>query len=98
MPNMTERMLIEALPNTKDAYKIGVLNNLLYLETGGVFAVVRFGITGTGKRPHYQIDVNEVMHTFRGDNHNAFGIPSFDEKDITDRRFTREELRQLFGR
>ncbi len=95
MTNMNEDQLVQAIQNADNAYQDGVIQNLRELEAEGGKAAVRFGLTGEGQTPNYQI---EVTYTFKGVNHESHERQAFKEGNITERKFSLEELNRIFGR
>jgi len=100
MAKMTEKEIIQALGNTDKAYQIGVIENLRTLGGDRGDVVVRFGLTGVGQTPHYQIEVmmDDGAHTFNGKNHApCTGAQTFNKGNISKRRFSLKEMIRIFS-
>jgi len=100
---MTEEKLVQALGNTDKAYQSGVIENLRTLGGDRGDVVVRFGITGVGQTPHYQIEVmmddgKAYARTFNGKNHApCTGAQTFNKGNISKRRFSLKEMILIFS-
>ncbi|OQX00348.1 MAG: hypothetical protein BWK80_62070 [Desulfobacteraceae bacterium IS3] len=102
MAKMNNEKLVQALGQADTEYQNGVIDNLRTLGGERGNAVVRFGLTGQGQTPNYQIEVmmddgKAYAHTFNGKNHEPHTTDSFNKNNIS-KGFSLKELLRIFGR
>ena len=60
---------------------------------------VRFGTTGIGHSPNYQIEGdNGLKNCFRGQNHEQSPEDEFDDSNLSEDRFTYSEVQAMLAR
>lgn len=79
-----------------ESYILRVLPFLFKKETAGI----KFGLTGKGIRPNYQIiNIDGSVMAMRGDTHTEFDIDEFDESRISE-CYTKDDILKIriFGK
>lgn len=84
------------------SYFRGVMRSMVGLGFGPKHegkAHVRFGTTGIGHSPHYQIEANDgAKHCFSGRNHEDADEESFAEANLSEERFSYSEVQAMLER
>lgn len=79
-----------------------VLGNMVALGFGPKFtgeAHIRFGNTGIGHAPHYQIeDEGGSKHCFSGLNHKSSSEEAFESDHLSEERFTYADIQAMLSR
>lgn len=74
-------------------YLQGIHNNLSTHETKWGVVYIKFGLTGNGSHPNYQITgENGQMQTYKGINHEPDRSSEFDKNRLTKKAYTHSEI------
>lgn len=86
---------------TNESYFRGVLGNFGDLGFGprsNRDACVRFGATGTGHAPNYQIEGDDHSKAcFHGPSHKPFDEEEFNNSNISEERFSYKEVQNMLA-
>lgn len=86
---------------TNPSYFKGVLGSFVKLGLGPKSdsnAYVRFGATGTGHAPNYQIEGDDHSKAcFHGPSHKPFNEEEFNNSNISEERFSYKEVQNMLA-